>query len=79
MIFTRRDTLQLGLAGVAGTGRFRCRPSSCPSRRARKAKGDSYKTESGEIVINPISHASFVMSVPGPGDLQRPGWRQGAL
>ena len=62
MIFSRRDTLQLGLAaGLAGFGSTIFMPFTARAQ----AKGDSYKTEGGEIVINPISHASFVMSVPG--------------
>ena len=62
MIFTRRDTLQLGLAaGLAGFGSTIFMPFTARAQ----AKGDSYKTDGGEIVINPISHASFVMSVPG--------------
>ena len=61
MIFTRRDTLQLGLAGLAGLGATTIMPFTARAQ----GKGDSYKTGSGEILISPVSHASFVMSVPG--------------
>jgi L-ascorbate metabolism protein UlaG (beta-lactamase superfamily) len=61
MILTRRDTLQLGLAGLAGFGATTFMPFTARAQ----GKGDSYKTDGGEIVISPISHASFVMSVPG--------------
>jgi hypothetical protein len=73
MQFTRRDTLQLGLAGLAGLSATTVMPFTARAQ----GKGDSYKTDSSEIAINPIQHASFVMSVPG--DLERPGRRQGAL
>jgi len=58
MIFTRRDTLQLGLAGLAAT-------TFMPFTARAQGKGDSYKTTGGEILVSPVSHASFVMSVPG--------------
>ena len=61
MIFTRRDTLQLGLAGLAGLGATTVMPFTARAQ----GKGDSYKTASGEILISPVSHASFVMSAPG--------------
>ena len=62
MQFSRRDTLQL-----AAGGRPR-RPGSTifmPFTARAQAQGDSYKTDGGEIVVSPVSHASFVMSVPG--------------
>ncbi len=61
MMFSRRDTLQLGLAGLTGFGTTIFMPFTARAQ----GKGDSYKTDGGEIVVNPISHASFVMSVPG--------------
>ncbi len=65
MTFTRRDTLQLGLAGgamaLAGFGATTFMPFTARAQ----GKSDSYKTESGEILVSPVSHASFVMSVPG--------------
>jgi L-ascorbate metabolism protein UlaG (beta-lactamase superfamily) len=61
MTLTRRDTLQLGLAGLAGFGATTFMPFTARAQ----GKGDSYKTASGEILVSPVSHASFVMSVPG--------------
>ena len=61
MQFTRRDTLQLGVTGLAGFGATTFMPFTARAQ----GKGDSYKTESGEILVSPVSHASFVMSVPG--------------
>ncbi|MBX3582797.1 MAG: MBL fold metallo-hydrolase [Rhizobiaceae bacterium] len=61
MKFSRRETLQLGLAGAAGLGAT----TFMPFIARAEGKGDSYKTASGEIVITPISHASFIMSTPG--------------
>jgi L-ascorbate metabolism protein UlaG (beta-lactamase superfamily) len=61
MHFTRRETLQLGLAGLAGLSAGTVMPFTAGAQ----VKGDSYKTNSGEIVIHPVQHASFVMSVPG--------------
>ncbi|WEX10501.1 MBL fold metallo-hydrolase [Chelativorans sp. AA-79] len=61
MIFTRRQTLQLGLTGLAAFGVTTIMPFSA---RAQDAAGDSYETENGEITIFPIEHASFVMTVP---------------
>lgn len=68
MQFSRRDTLRFGLAGSAtalaatgGLGGTIFMPFAARAEGAR----DSYKTTNGEIAISPISHASFVMSVPG--------------
>ncbi len=61
MPFTRRDTLQLGIAGIAGLSATTLMPFT--ARAANEA--DSYKTDSGAIGISPISHASFVMTTPG--------------
>jgi L-ascorbate metabolism protein UlaG (beta-lactamase superfamily) len=36
-----------------------------PFAARAQGKGDSYKADGGEILIAPVSHASFVMSVPG--------------
>lgn len=62
MPFTRRSTLRLGLAGLAGIGATTFMPYAA---RAQQGGGDSYEIEGGEIVIFPIDHASFVMTVPG--------------
>ncbi|MEW9837510.1 MBL fold metallo-hydrolase [Mesorhizobium marinum] len=59
MRFSRRETLHLGITGLAGLGMTTLMPFSA------RAQGDGYKTDTGEIVIHPLSHASFVMQVPG--------------
>ena len=61
MTFTRRKTLGLGLAGLAGLGAA----SVMPFRARAQPAGDSYDTDGGKITVSPISHASFVMTVPG--------------
>lgn len=66
MIFSRRDTLQLGLAGLAGLGATTLGVTTIMPFTARaQGTGDSYPVEGGEIVIRPIKHASFVMNTPG--------------
>jgi len=62
MLFTRRGTLKLGLAGVAGFG---ASTTIMPFVARAQAQGDTYEIEGGEIVIFPIAHASFVMTAPG--------------
>ncbi|MCB1469154.1 MAG: MBL fold metallo-hydrolase [Rhizobiaceae bacterium] len=59
MDFTRRESLKFGLAGAAGIGLTTIMPFTA------RAAPDGYKTETGEIQVSPISHASFVMTVPG--------------
>lgn len=59
---TRRSTLQLGLAGVATLGVTTIMPFAA---RAQDKSGDSYEAEGGEIMVFPVAHASFVMTVPG--------------
>jgi L-ascorbate metabolism protein UlaG (beta-lactamase superfamily) len=54
--------LQLGFAGLAGLGATTIMPYAA---RAQVGAGDSYDTNSGKITVHPISHASFVMTVPG--------------
>jgi L-ascorbate metabolism protein UlaG (beta-lactamase superfamily) len=61
MTFTRRTTLGLGLAGLAGLGAT----TIVPFRARAQVAGDSYDTDGGKITISPVSHASFVMTVPG--------------
>jgi L-ascorbate metabolism protein UlaG (beta-lactamase superfamily) len=58
MILTRRNALWLGLAGLGTT-------TIMPFAARARNGGDRYATDSGEITVYPISHASFVMSVPG--------------
>ncbi len=55
MRLSRRHTLALAAAGLA-------LPSAL---RAQGMAGDSYPTDSAEITIHPVSHASFVMTTPG--------------
>ncbi|MEQ9573295.1 MAG: MBL fold metallo-hydrolase, partial [Nitratireductor sp.] len=61
MIFTRRDTLKLGAAGLVGLGAT----TLVPFHARAQVNGDSYDTDSGKITVHPIAHASFVMTVPG--------------
>lgn len=61
MQITRRDTIQLGLAGLGGIAVTTFMPFTARAQ----GKGDTYKTDGGEITISPISHASFVMATPG--------------
>ncbi|UUP18967.1 MBL fold metallo-hydrolase [Nitratireductor thuwali] len=60
-MMTRRDALKLGAAGAAVLGATTVMPFVA---RAQEG-GDTYETETGEITIHPIDHASFVMTVPG--------------
>lgn len=60
MHFTRRTTLQLGAAGLAGFGATMIMPFTARAQ----GEGDTYETDNGEITIHPIEHASFVMTVP---------------
>jgi hypothetical protein len=61
MPYTRRQTLDLGLTTLAALGLSTLLPRAVFAQSA----GDSYPTDSGEIVIHPVSHASLVMNVPG--------------
>lgn len=58
MSFTRRSALKLGLAGLAGAG-------ALPWRAAAEGMGDRYAAEGGDIVVQPVQHASFVLTAPG--------------
>ena len=62
MDITRRKTLELGVAGLAGLGLTTVMPYAA---LAEMKEGDSYATDGGKITIHPVSHASFVMTVPG--------------
>ncbi|WP_048649164.1 MBL fold metallo-hydrolase [Nitratireductor soli] len=61
MIYTRRKTLKLGLSSLACLGASTLMPFSARGQEG----GDRYDTAGGEIVIHPVAHASFVMTVPG--------------
>jgi L-ascorbate metabolism protein UlaG (beta-lactamase superfamily) len=58
MNFTRRDTMRLGMAGLAAT-------TFMPFTARAQGAGDKYPTDGGEIVVMPVGHATFVMQVPG--------------
>ncbi len=62
MTYSRRDTL--GLGAIAGLG-FVGLASVTGRARAQNLEGDTYPVDGGAIVIHPVQHASFVMSVPG--------------
>jgi len=62
MLFTRRETLKLGTTGLFSLG---ATATVVPFTARAQSGGDTYKTDNGEITVNPISHASFVMTVPG--------------
>lgn len=62
MKITRRRTLKLGAAGALGLG---LSTSMSFYAFGQTLSGDRYEAENGEIVIMPVAHASFVMSVPG--------------
>ena len=57
---TRRDAMKLGAGALAGAGLIGVMPW-----RARAEGGDLYASDSGEIGIHPVSHASFVITAPG--------------
>lgn len=61
MQFNRRDALKLGAVGLAGLGTS----VLVPFHGRAQDGGDRYETDNGEIVVHPIAHASFVMTVPG--------------
>lgn len=57
MSMTRRETLQMAaLSGLTVIMPFAARA---------QAAGDVYKTDSGEITVNPVQHASLVLNTPG--------------
>jgi L-ascorbate metabolism protein UlaG (beta-lactamase superfamily) len=61
MLYTRRQTLDLGATTLAALGLSTLLPRTVFAQSG----GDGYPTDNGEIVIHPISHASLVMNVPG--------------
>ena len=62
MTITRRETLGLGLAGMTSIGLTTIMPYAA---LAQSADGDAYDSDTGQITIHPIAHASFVMTTPG--------------
>lgn len=63
MSITRRHTLALGTTAIAVIG-LGALPRALRAQDATGA-GDAYPTDMGQIVIHPVSHASFVMETPG--------------
>ena len=61
MSFTRRKTLGLGLTALAGAGLS----ASLPHFAFAQDGTDTYPAEGGDITIHPVSHASFVLTIPG--------------
>ena len=61
MLLTRRDSLRLGAAGLAGFSLANLSPAA----HAQGAAGDTYPTAAGDIVIHPVEHASLVIRTPG--------------
>jgi L-ascorbate metabolism protein UlaG (beta-lactamase superfamily) len=59
MRLTRRQSIVLGAAAVGSL--------AAGGARAQEAAmtGDGYEIEGGEVVIHPVEHASFVMTLPG--------------
>ena len=59
MRITRRETIVLGAAALGGL--------AADAGRAQEAaiSGDAYAVEGGNVVIHPVEHASFVMTLPG--------------
>ena len=63
MHYTRRHTLALAGSAAAGAGLSSLMPLGAA---AQSLEGDTYTGDDGSaIVIHPVKHASFVMTVPG--------------
>jgi L-ascorbate metabolism protein UlaG (beta-lactamase superfamily) len=60
---SRRRTLALGAAGLAGSALPSLLPRAALAQPAME--GDTYPSEGGAIVVHPVEHASLVMAVPG--------------
>ncbi|WP_136637203.1 MBL fold metallo-hydrolase [Pseudooceanicola onchidii] len=60
-MLTRRTIL---LTGAAAAGTTLIRPYAAMAESHAAMAGDTYTTANGEIVIHPVSHASFVMETP---------------
>lgn len=63
MRYSRRHTLILGAASFAAAG-LADFPLAA-SAQTTAMGGDTYPTDSGEITVHPVSHASLVMTTPG--------------
>lgn len=64
MRISRRQSLRLGATMFGGIGLTGLLPLNAWSQGVM-LNGDKHMSETGEIIVRPISHASFVMSVPG--------------
>ncbi|WP_407495400.1 MBL fold metallo-hydrolase [Pseudooceanicola sp. MF1-13] len=60
-MLSRRTIL---LSAVAASGAALIRPYAAMAESHGAMGGDTYKTDSGEITIHPVSHASLVMETP---------------
>ncbi|WP_332713592.1 MBL fold metallo-hydrolase [Pelagibacterium mangrovi] len=60
MSFTRRQTLGLGLTGLAALGVT----TIVPRTAFAQADGDLYPSEAGDFFVHPIAHASLVLETP---------------
>ncbi|MBR9763805.1 MAG: MBL fold metallo-hydrolase [Rhodobacteraceae bacterium] len=58
-MLTRRKLMATGIAATSGA--MLIRPFAA---MAQNLTGDSYDTDSGQVSIHPVSHASFVMDTP---------------
>lgn len=58
MRLTRRQSIVLGAAAVGGL-------AAGVARAQEAMSGDGYEVEGGEVVVHPVDHASFVMTLPG--------------
>ena len=63
MTITRRGTLRLGAAAAAVAG---LAPMLAARAREAAEGGESFDTANGRLTVHPVSHASFVMTTPGP-------------
>lgn len=64
MSHTRREMLGIGGAALAGLGGMTIMPFAARAQGGL-IQGDAYATDGGEIVVHPVSHASFVLQTPG--------------
>ena len=62
-MFTRRTFLDQSAKGLAALGATTVLPYAALA--AGHSGGDIFETDSGEIVVHPIAHASFIMETPG--------------
>lgn len=63
MIYTRRRSLQLGTATLAGVGAATLLPLA--GRAQDAMSGEKYEGAGGEVTIHPVEHASLALALPG--------------